>query len=197
MTNLALNTQNEEVFFQEKTKELLKNNLKWVMNYNIPFKFTSKYTKWMLRIGFIKNSQRLVIKNENGLFIPKYLPKVIEVNRMIFSAKEEHIVQLILHELNHWYTYELKGYNVSPHGQEFKRLAYQIGLKPEFAKASVVTSDYNISQGKEYHDAKCIKCGEIVYSAVREKTVKNKCHNSRFRSRCCNSELEYSGTSLY
>ena len=151
----------------------------------------------MLRISFNHNIKNIVVRDieKNKLFIPTSIPSDISINSMIFSAEEEILNQLLLHELNHWYTIENTKYKVNPHGKEFKHFAKKIGLKPEFAKHSIVPSQYNINIGKVMHQAKCSNCNKVVYFAARKKTVTDKCDNSSFSSKCCSAKLKYHGSS--
>ena len=174
---------------EQKIKFLIKNNLKWETNVEIPIEITENLEKG--NIAQIEIYKKVPYEfyimindlNSGKMFKARTMPKVIKISPKIVEDKE--IDQILLHELNHWYTEELYGDKIQPHGKEFKKCAKIIGLQDKFCSASPKV------EGTKVHVLRCSSCNKIVAIGKTKKEVIEK--SKKFLSACCSAKLKYDG----
>ena len=215
----------EETFrlnLENRLNFLVKNNLKFDMNFKIPLKICSKQSnRWFARIYFLKKAEtpKFTIydqKNDN-IFIPYIVPELVEIQGMLGYLPDNIIDQLLLHELNHWYSAIIFKNKTNLHGKEFKNSGIILGIHKDFLGASFnpkylkldLTKNIpnNLNFNKKIEPEKpisfikqttvylgiCKKCGKNVLYSEKRSNVFTKLNNPNYLSECCNVEIEYGG----
>lgn len=126
---------------EERVQFLIRNNLGWDIDHHIPVEVLDKEANgWFGKIHFLKKSEDVIFPiNDMKLeetFESKFAPKKIQLKKLALNASDFGLNNILLHELNHWYTYERYGGKVKPHGKEFKLCAMLNGIDYQFRGAS-------------------------------------------------------------
>lgn len=146
-------------------EDLVRNNLMWELDYRVPVMVVdgktgngSNSVATIYWKKFSPNGQGVTIYDlrNNGHFPSFYLPEKILFNGKNLDSDEYEIRQILLHELNHWYTYENDSHAVQAHGKEFKRNGRLIGLDDKYNRATIKLNDNQT----QYYIAKCTECGK-------------------------------------
>lgn len=168
-----------------KVDYLIKNNLKWEINFSIPIQtIQTKRRKFIaaIHLNHIPKQKIYAINlRTNKHFVLNVLPVKITINEKYINDPD--IDQILLHELNHWFTYEVFGRNIQPHGKEFKKCGKFIGLSKKYNSA-------HKKADKQYiHVGKCSCCGKKV-CAVKTKTQFLK-YKEKYVTKCCHADIIY------
>lgn len=181
-------------------EDLIENNLMWRLDYKIPVIIvdgkTGKGSSSVATIywkPFSPDGQGVTIYDlRNGGHFPSfYLPEKILFNGNNLESDEHVIRQILLHELNHWYTYENDSHNVQAHGKEFKRNGRLIGLEDKYNRAVI---KLNENQTK-YYIARCVKCGGVACATTTRKELDWNC--KMMYTSCCRADMKFDRVYVY
>jgi predicted SprT family Zn-dependent metalloprotease len=187
------------ILTRNKINYLLIHNFKWEMDYDIPIEIVHQKASWLGRIKINCEKGGIPIHDlrTNKTFLSKYSAVRVQIRKEIYDAGEDVINGILLHELNHWYTYERYGNHVNAHGREFKHCGSLNNVPYAYNKASIPTSIHGIIPDKRIlHTGLCMNCKKIVVAYARKSTVMTRV-NKPYHTRCCHARIEYGGTKLY
>lgn len=186
---------------ENKIEELLKNNLKWSINYKIPVEIIDKMPSTNRKNAFLAGGIEvhryedtpidIIIHdlNDGGLYPASIIPVNLMIDKKYLNNKSYELEQVLLHELNHWYTYELHGYHVQTHGVEFRKCGKKVGLKPRYncAKIKPQLEENEII----VHQISCSKCGQpLLHTKTKKEAMDLK---KRYLTQCCTAKIKYDG----
>lgn len=140
----------------------------WNIKLDVPIVFNGKLKRTAGYLFCDSNNNPLIIH------IAKYLLNQYQ--------HDYYVDDVLIHELCHWYS--IKNNLPCKDGQlEFEELLRCVGVS---SSATLIISG-------EYHTLKCTKCGLKIGNTVYKSVALKYCNFDLYYSKCCKSEVEYSG----
>lgn len=183
---------------EDVVNDMVRTNLQWDINYRVPVEMVvvenMSSIDAVAQIHVMRGNKDVVVNDlrNDFSFVPAYLPRFIRVKEKDYFEYIDDIEQILLHELNHWYTYVYKGMKIQSHGKEFKKFGRKNGLTDRFNRAKIGLADDEVM----YHYIKCSKCGEDLRLKARTRDYAE--HHCEFGvTECCGAKKVYGGKMIY
>jgi len=93
--------------------------------------------------------------------------------------------EVIIHEFSHMLAYHIYGYNISPHGKEWKYIMKELGSKSISATTSDFTKEIIKLYPEQFKELKC-NCGKIKIPLRKANTLLKK----KSICRSCNKKIK-------
>lgn len=187
---------------EEKVAYLIRNNLKWEVSEIFPIRVLDRFEDCEYGVAAIELYEYpTLIPTEIQIhdlrtgktFTSNKFPKMLWVVNI--PMDDEILTQLLLHELNHWYSHELvyqenfyHEMDMQEHGKEFKKYGKIIGLDARFNRANV---KFDLNK-KTVHVGICRMCGKECMTTTSKRDMNEQVRHNL--SDCCHYYIDYGGT---